>query len=75
MLTKMLNGDILSFLGHHYQPPRTHSQPCYQSKMVTEVLTTEKTHSRGLRMMDKKASSAAIFKIGVNLLCHAANFQ
>ena len=43
MLTKSeaKNGGLLSFLKHHYQSPRTHSQPS-QSKMVTEVLTTEK---------------------------------
>ena len=36
------NGSLLSFLVHHYQLPRTHSRPYYQSKIVTEVLTTEK---------------------------------
>ena len=48
------NGSLLNFLGHRNQFSQTHSQPCYQSKMVTEVLTTEENHSRELRMMDKK---------------------
>ena len=50
------NGGLLCFLGHDCQSPRTHSQPYYQSQVVSEVLSTEKTQSRGLRITDKKVS-------------------